>query len=274
MGFIYKITNKINKKCYIGQTIMNIEKRWDAHRKCIGTENGCPGLRRAFEKYGLENFKFEIVIVCFDTDLSKYEKEYIIKYDSYKNGYNLTHGGEEGGFFKGCKHTPENVEKIKQRWVEYNANPANRKLRSDRMLAKYADPKNREEQSKRMKAAYAKIKEMGTINRNYYKTLSLQKSEEVKQKIRESVLKYYKNIDYNIHSEKYKNHSKIMTEINGRKVSQYSLTGEFIKTYDSIKIAGIQTNGSFKAIGHVLRGRKKTSGGFIWKYADTPSITS
>ncbi len=266
MGYIYKITNKINNKCYIGQTVMNIEKRWDAHRKCIGKENGCPGLRRAFEKYGLENFKFEIVIICFDTDLSKYEKEYIKKYDSFKNGYNLTHGGEEGGFFTGCKHTPENVEKIKQHWANYNANPENRKWRSEQMKQKYADPKNRELQSKYMKAAYANIQ----VIRNSY-TLS-PRTDEVKEKISNSVKLYYQNNQNKI--KQYKNHSKIMTNAIGRKVSQYTLDGEFVKTYDSIRIAGKETNGSFKAIGHVLRGRKRTSGGFIWKYADTPPTTS
>ncbi len=266
MGYIYKITNKINGKCYIGQTIHDIEKRWNKHRKCIGTENGCPGLRRAFEKYGLKNFKFEIVIICFDTDLSKFEKEYIKKYDSYKNGYNLTHGGEQGGFFTGCKHTPENVEKIKQRWAEYNANPENRKKISDRMKSKYADPKNREEHSKIMKAVYQKLKEQG---KQTYTVGS--KSEEIKQKIRESVLNYYKTIE---NSEKYKNHSKIMTNAIGRKVSQYTLDGEFVKTYNSIKIAAEQTNGSRKSINSVVVGRSKTSGGFIWKYADTPPTTS
>lgn len=274
MGFIYKITNKINGKCYIGQTMHDIEKRWNIHRKCIGTENGCPGLRRAFEKYGLENFKFEIVIICFDNDLSKYEKEYIIKYDSYKNGYNLTHGGEEGGFFKGCKHTPENVEKIKQRWAEYNANPENRKKISERMKIKYTDTKNREEQSKRMKEVHQKLKEQG--KQTY--TVS-PKSEEVKQKIRDGVVKYYKNnicsrTNTYLTDDEQKTRSKIMTNAIGRKVSQYTLDGEFIKTYDSIKIAAESITGSRKSINSVVVGRSKTSGGFIWKYADTPSITS
>ncbi len=266
MGYIYKITNKLNNKCYIGQTINDVENRWNDHRKCIGTQTGCPGLRRAFEKYGLDNFKFEIIIICFDKDMSKYEKEYIKKYDSYNNGYNLTHGGEEGGFFKGCKHTLENVAKIKQHWANYNANPDNMKLRSERMKTKYADPKNREEHGKIMKEAYAHIIAEGRFIKQ-----SKHISTETKQKIRESIQKYYNTIgqSYNLlkkYDEFKKHHSERMTQINGQKVSQYSLTGEFIKTYDSIKIAAKETNGSFKSIGHSLRGRAKSSGGYLWQY--------
>lgn len=261
MGYIYKITNKINKKCYIGQTINDVEKRWKDHCKSIGTQNGCPGIRRAFEKYGIENFKFEVLIICFDKDLSKYEKEYIKKFDSYKNGYNMTYGGEEGGFFTGCKHTPENVKKIKQRWAEYNAKPENRKLRSDRMKEKYANPENRKEHSIIMKEIYAKLKIEGKLT---YTTSP--KTDNIKQKIREGVIKYYNNTQ--LSSDARKLQSEIMTKAIGRKISQYSLTGDFIKSYDSIKIAALETNGSFKSIGHTVRGRSKTSGGFLWKYAD------
>jgi group I intron endonuclease len=267
MGYIYKITNKLNNKCYIGQTINDVENRWNDHRKCIGTQHGCPGLRRAFEKYGLDNFKFEVVIICFNKDMSKYEKEYIKKYDSYKNGYNLTHGGEEGGFFTGCKHTPENVAKIKQRWAEYNANPENRKHISERMKAHYADPKNREEHSKRMKATYARLKVEGKFKSNLYSNGHIM-TDERKQKISDSLLKYYNN-NTDLPGNGRKQHSEAMTKAIGRKVSQYSLTGEFMKIYDSIKIAAKESGGSFKSIGHNLRERTKSSGGFIWKYAIT-----
>jgi group I intron endonuclease len=268
MGYIYKITNKLNKKCYIGQTINDVEKRWKYHRMSIGTQTGCPGIRRAFEKYGLENFKFEVLIICFDENMSNYEKEYIKKFDSYNNGYNMTHGGEEGGFFAGCKHTPENVQKIKERWAEYNANPENRKLRSDRMKEKYANPENRKEHGKIMKETYAKLKIEGKLTYTI-----LPKSDDVKQKIRTGLLKYYANnantnINTQLSSDAKKVRSQVMTKAIGRKVSQYSLTGDFIKSYDSIKIAAEETNGSRKSINSVVVGWSKTSGGFIWKYAD------
>ena len=52
-------------------------KRWNSHKAAIKHNNGCPLLTNAFKKYGIKSFKFEIIIICFDEDSYKYEKEYI-----------------------------------------------------------------------------------------------------------------------------------------------------------------------------------------------------
>ena len=76
MGFIYTIINKINFKRYIGQTIeKNVQERWKGHLK---KGSNCRYLKHALNKYGKENFKFEIICICFDSDCDKYEKEYIL----------------------------------------------------------------------------------------------------------------------------------------------------------------------------------------------------
>jgi len=63
-------------------------------------------------KYGIENFKFNILIFCFDEDRYKYEIEYIQKYNSLiPNGYNISKGGTGGGFY-GKKHSLESIQKI------------------------------------------------------------------------------------------------------------------------------------------------------------------
>ena len=100
MGFIYKITNKISKKCYIGETTEeNPEERWKRHKYAISKGTGCPALRDAVVKYGLENFTFEVLIICFDENRYDHEKEYIKKYNSVvPNGYNILEGGAGGGF--------------------------------------------------------------------------------------------------------------------------------------------------------------------------------
>ena len=56
---IYKITNKINNKVYIGQSV-NIEERWDYH-KAVCHWNSQSALYRAFKKYGIENFDFQVI---------------------------------------------------------------------------------------------------------------------------------------------------------------------------------------------------------------------
>lgn len=88
---IYKITNKINHKVYIGQS-QNIFKRWDEHRYSRNCDER--PLYRAFRKYGLENFIFEIIEICAIEELNEKEIFWIQYYDSYNKGYNLTPGGD------------------------------------------------------------------------------------------------------------------------------------------------------------------------------------
>ena len=96
-GYIYKITNLINNKCYIGQTIKNIEERWNRHKRDAFNKknyNYNYPLYKAFRKYGLENFSFEIIEECNISELNEKEIYWIQYYDSYKNGYNQTTGGK------------------------------------------------------------------------------------------------------------------------------------------------------------------------------------
>ena len=88
---IYKITNKINGKSYIGQSI-DIERRWREHKKNIGSSKN--PLYLDFKKYGLENFSFEILEECKVKDLDEKEIYWIKRYDSHNKGYNLTDGGQ------------------------------------------------------------------------------------------------------------------------------------------------------------------------------------
>lgn len=92
---IYKITNQINGKVYIGKA-GNIERRWYEHRSDAKNPNKTYHLYQAMRKYGLDNFIFEIIEECPpDNDiLSEREKYWINYYDSYNNGYNETLGGE------------------------------------------------------------------------------------------------------------------------------------------------------------------------------------
>jgi len=106
---IYKITNTINNKCYIGRTIQKMKCRKNFHLYCKNKDIKYH-LYNAIRKYGEKNFKWEIIKRCdCESDLISYEKFYINKFDSYRNGYNQTEGGE--GIF-GYKHTEETKKKI------------------------------------------------------------------------------------------------------------------------------------------------------------------
>lgn len=94
-GFIYKISNDINSHIYIGKTVLTIEERFKEHIKDSKKEEWKHRpLYRAINKYGIEHFTISLVEECNYTILSEREKYWIDFYDSYKNGYNATLGGD------------------------------------------------------------------------------------------------------------------------------------------------------------------------------------
>lgn len=97
-GSIYLIINKINNKKYVGQTVQNVNVRFNSH--CL-KNSGCPKLRNAIQKYGKENFKIITlkVFACSDFEtlhkqLDYWETWYIEYYHSVEQGYNCTYGGQ------------------------------------------------------------------------------------------------------------------------------------------------------------------------------------
>lgn len=94
MGFIYKITNKINGKCYIGKTEQSIEKRFREHISDSKRERHKERpLYRAMTKHGIENFTVELIEECNAT--VEREIYWIDFYKSYgSSGYNATKGGD------------------------------------------------------------------------------------------------------------------------------------------------------------------------------------
>lgn len=98
IGYIYKVTNKINGKIYIGQTIQSVKDRWYRHcgKSGISKAELNTHFKRAILKYGKENFTIETIEVCDSTELNDREKFYISYYNSYTNGYNSTIGGQNG----------------------------------------------------------------------------------------------------------------------------------------------------------------------------------
>ena len=94
MGFIYKITNKLNNKIYIGQTIKTVSKRFQQHKNNSNKDYFSQiVLYKAFNKYGIENFICETLEEVPNDKLDEREKYWIEFYDSYFNGYNSTLGG-------------------------------------------------------------------------------------------------------------------------------------------------------------------------------------
>jgi group I intron endonuclease len=270
MGFIYKITNTISGKCYIGETKQESpELRWKEHLRNFKNDKGCPALRDAIKKYGLNKFKFEVIIICFDKDRFKYEIEYIKKFNSQvPNGYNILPGGIGGAGFQGKKHTKETIQKIiekGQRFREENPNHYETYKEKLQESMKNVDISSAVKNSEKWKKAV----EEGRVGGKSHKDGKL--SEETKNKIREGVLKHYKEnkdlIKINI-----ENHREIMARVKGKKVAQYTKDNKLIKEYISISEAGRTSGVKHKNIQQVLSGNTKTAGGYIWKYVDEKNL--
>lgn len=93
MAYIYKITNDINGKIYIGKTEFSIIKRLDEHiHDAFRERNEKRPLYAAMRKYGAEHFHIELIE---ETDNPNEREIYWIEqYGSFKKGYNATRGGD------------------------------------------------------------------------------------------------------------------------------------------------------------------------------------
>ena len=93
MSYIYKITNLVNGKSYIGATKKSLSDRWKYHLHDSKRERSKNRpLYIAMNKYGIDNFNISVVEECED-DSVLFEREiyWIDYYDTYRNGYNETY---------------------------------------------------------------------------------------------------------------------------------------------------------------------------------------
>ena len=95
MAEIYKITNTVNGKSYIGQTQYTSEIRFKQHLNAY-YQNRESTLYQAFDKYGVDNFTLEILEECKINQLDEREVYWIKQFNSFNQGYNSTFGGHNG----------------------------------------------------------------------------------------------------------------------------------------------------------------------------------
>ncbi len=92
--YLYKITNKVNNKVYIGQSLQP-RKRWHQHKRDM--DKPYQKIGEAIKKYGVDNFEFEVIACALSPqDADEGEKNLIIQYDSLiqnGKGYNIVLGG-------------------------------------------------------------------------------------------------------------------------------------------------------------------------------------
>jgi group I intron endonuclease len=95
-GIVYLVTNRVNGKFYVGQTVQRLERRWGQHvsaANCVKRKRHALAL--AIAKHGADNFDVTLLCECRDQwQLNVFEALYMQQYDSAApNGYNLQLGG-------------------------------------------------------------------------------------------------------------------------------------------------------------------------------------
>ena len=118
-GYIYKITNPINGKCYIGQTTNLPEYRWKKYKRleCKGQFK----IYNALKKYGPNIFTYtSLDTAANQEELDFLEETYILCFDSRESGYNIKEGGSNG------KHSSETKQKISKALKGHKQSEAHR----------------------------------------------------------------------------------------------------------------------------------------------------
>lgn len=283
---VYKVTNLINGKVYVGQTNGN-------NKYYLGSGSI---ILKAIKKYGRENFKKEILEECStQQQLDDREIFWISFYKSNEIGYNIMEGGNGGvhsvetkikmsikhmgvknNFYKKT-HTDETKkilsEKMKERLKNKENHPIYGKKFSEETKKKMSD-KRKNKQTGKNNPMYGKsvydvwLLKFGKeeANKKYEKFVEKMRnigrkrtqSEETKTKIRNS------NLGRKLSDESKMKISKCRIG-KGKKVIQLDLNYNFVKEWNSLveikKEVGIN-------VGRVCRGERKKCGGYIWIYKE------
>lgn len=255
-GYIYEIKNNNTGKSYIGQTIQKPQKRWNNHNISTNTHIG-----RAINKYGRNNFSYYIIEeINLDTKeelrlkLNELEKYYINKFGTFKNGYNESSGSDYNRVLseearlkisnanKGKKLSSKTKEKIRQANIGKSLTKEHcRKISEANKGNKSAlgikhTKEARLNMSKAQKGHFVskeQRKKLSEYNLNKYKSMSLEEKKQITGKANESKKKKVICVETGI-------------------IYNYVLEAQ--------NINGI------KGIGSVCNKKRKTAGGYRWKW--------
>lgn len=286
MGLIYKITNNFNQKSYIGLTTRPSQVRYKEHfcRLDADYDTQKDGyLHRAMKLYGPQNFSFEVIEDNIEDYNILQEREiYWIKYyNTYKEGYNMTKGGNQP------THQKYDLNQIKDLWNQGHT-------RTEISEIIHCNPGYMSVLLHRIGLTMQEISSRG----NAYRSMPIEQYSLSGQyinmypSIRRAAIIFFNDANkaVNIRSAcmgkiaqaynyiwKFTDDetpiSTLVTRVNqrrhqwGRAVDQFDLNFHYITTYpnatQAAKTLGLKSSTS---ITNVLKGRAKTAGGYIWKY--------
>lgn len=291
--YIYKATNKINGKSYIGQTIdFDVRKHTHIHRRDKYCDVNSV-FHKALDKYGEDEFEWAILMTVPGKEFANTaERAMIKKYNTYKpNGYNLTKGGDggsmwnampvvcltldgkfvkrydsaseasfdgfyEGGVLRSCRDaTSETKGHIFMFESDYKKYGGRRK--ADRRLPNFAREIYQCDMDgnliKKFRMVSDAEKELGICHSGIINC-----ARGIYKSAGGYIFVYPE--DYPI-----KNIEKHRKKVKGRKIAKVDVnTGEILASYDRTTDAARELGGSYKFIHKVLDNPKKTAYGYRW----------
>lgn len=265
MGIIYKITNNINGKIYIGQTRMSEPQRWQQHiwYAYNNPDGDCVLLCRAINKYGKENFSREILEEATDNFLNEREIYWIKTLNSTDRnvGYNIEIGGnghckitdEEitnafekyGSVVEASRHIDLSYSQISKRlqnlgYITTREIPIKQYTVDGKLIATYPTSA---EASRQTGICASAMTSSDAITAGGYIWL--------RDKVGVSIEEYL---------EKLKLENKNLPGI-----EQYDFNGNFIQCFSSATEASNKLNINVSSIKAALNGKQTTAGGFLWR---------
>lgn len=106
--YIYKFTLKDSNRCYIGQTIQDPNRRRLEHLSHSYHSPKSYHFHNALQKYGVDNFSFEVIATANDIEeLNLLEIQFIKEFNSIENGFNIREGGGNR------RHHHDSIERMK-----------------------------------------------------------------------------------------------------------------------------------------------------------------
>lgn len=229
-GIIYKCTNLINGKIYIGQTIKCLEHRKGLHEITADKNRGFY-FHRAIRKYGKENFKWEIIDIGISkTDLDNKEIFYINMFNllDHNFGYNIKSGGSRGNPYAGKTEEEMNViSKRKSRAHSGRIFSKEHCLKISESRKNFSDEKWEEIKTKRKQTNDNKMDEQKEQEKLKRKNKYKNKSEDEKKEISMKISKSMSGKNHPFYGKKRPEHSEFMknAEFNHKKGVESSSFG-------------------------------------------------
>lgn len=240
---VYKHTTP-SGKVYIGITGRDPYVRW---RNGTGY-SGSKYFNSAIQKYGWANIKHEILMDGLTKEEAcQAEKELIRKYDSTntEKGYNRTFGGNEG-----MVQLPEIRKIISEKSKQHHSSPEYRMAASEWMHKRVVSEETRKKISEFMKKRPPTI-----LPEDARKTIGRKNSEK------------YSTEKWKLEHKQQLENLAMYGIKKSKKVDQFDMNGNYIKTFSSMKEAGRETSIRDGNICKCCKGKTPSAGGYIWRYA-------